>query len=498
MRTQDAFTRLISLLLVCIGIAEGSICAGVASTCAVLDNGDVRCWGDASDGNVDSPITTAPNVLPVVNLGVGEKAAKVSCRGYHACALLDDGDVKCWGNGNEGALGQGNEDPFNIFTDGEVPSVDLGLSGGVRVKDLCAMPDYSCVLLDNGDIKCWGWGEFGVLGHESPESIGDEPGEMGINLGTVNLGTNRTAVQLACGGLHMCAILDNKRVKCWGANMHIDPFEDSLPLGALGFDSIAAVVGSSPGSMGDNLPFIDLGTNAEVAQLEAGYGFTCALLESREIKCWGSGANGVLGNEASRPILGRAELDQMGDSLKPVDIGEARDVIEISVGLSSVCALLDTGRILCWGNGNALGTGEIFGNIGDDPGEMGNNLLPVDLGTGQNVLKVVAGFEHTCALLTTQQLKCWGFSEYYQLGDGTGISYGKGFPGSMGDELPFVNLTGLIKMPETLFTFSPTGSPTIPPPSPPSEAPSCYIVLSEMHNKITADLCERSMKYQLP
>ena len=462
MCARDAFTRLFLTLLVSCGITEGTICAGFSSTCAVLDNGDMSCWGDASDGFTDSspPSGSTPVSLPVVNLGAGKKGEKVACTGLHACALLDDGDVKCWGRGVLGVLGQGNEDPFNIFTDGEVPSVDLGLSGGVRVKDVCVLAGVSCVLLDNGDIKCWGGGQFGVLGKENSENIGHEPGEMGTSLGSVNLGTNTTAVQLACGGVHLCALLDNQKVKCWGGNVGIDISGTISDVGTLGFDSEIHAYGIDPGSMGDNLPFIDLGTDAKVAQIGAGYGFTCVLLESRDIKCWGDGQFGQLGKESSSSILGLAELGQMGDNLVSVDIGEGRNVVEISVGLASVCALLDTGRILCWENRNALGTGDTLGDIGDGPGEMGDNLLPVDLATGQIVSKVAAVFTHTCALLATQQLKCWGLSASDKLGYGTSVNYGEGFPGPMGDELPIVNLPGLIKMPETLFTFSPTESPT--------------------------------------
>ena len=476
MRASDACARLLLTFLVSFGIAEGSICAGFAGTCAVLDNGDISCWGDAVDGRLDfSPRGVTPNLLPVVNLGVGKKAEKVSCLSDHTCALLDDGDVKCWGNGLWGALGQGNEDPFNIFTDGEVPSVDLGLSGGVRVKDVCAMGGVSCVLLDNGDIKCWGRAEFGGLGQENSEAIGDEPGEMGVNLGSVDLGTNTTAVQLACGALHLCALFDNQKVKCWGGNVGLNLTEGYGDVGILGFDTEILTYGTDPGSMGDNLPFIDLGTDAKVAQIGAGYGFTCVLLESRDIKCWGDGQFGQLGNEATSSILGLAELGQMGDNLTSVDIGEVRNVVEISVGLASVCALLDTGRILCWGNGDALGTGGLFQGIGDGPGEMGDSLLPVDLGTGQIVSKVVAGIGHTCALLATQEMKCWGKSDFDRLGYGSSVSYGEGFPGPMGDELPSVNLTGLVKVPETLFTFSPTGSLSFSPSETPSQSPTLLL-----------------------
>ena len=127
--------------------------------------------------------------------------------------------------------------------------------------------------------------------------------------------------------------------------------------------------GDHPGEMGDNLPAIDLGTG-RTAQAIASDGRSCS-----SPVCPGSGAH--------------------------------------------TCALLDDGSVKCWGDNTtgALGYGDTS-NRGDQPGEMGDNLAPVDLGTGRTATAVSTGTVHTCALLDNRTVKCWGDNTGGQLGQG--------------------------------------------------------------------------------
>src|SRR5690606_33747543 len=104
---------------------------------------------------------------------------------------------------------------------------------------------FTCALLDDGSVKCWGENESGQLGIGDAEHRGDQPGEMGGALPTVDLGTGRTAVAVEAGDFHACAILDDGTVKCWGQN----DYHVTLGLGWLGGGLSSYAIGDEPGEM---------------------------------------------------------------------------------------------------------------------------------------------------------------------------------------------------------------------------------------------------------
>ena len=90
--------------------------------------------------------------------------------GYHTCALLRDGRVKCWGSSMYGQLGYGDTDNRgdNAGEMGDnLPAVDLGT--GLKAKAITSSNGHSCALLDNGSVKCWGKNTFGQLGYGDTE-----------------------------------------------------------------------------------------------------------------------------------------------------------------------------------------------------------------------------------------------------------------------------------------------------------------------------------------
>ena len=108
---------------------------------------------------------------------------------------------------------------------------------------------HTCALLDDHSVKCWGDNTFGQLGLGDTNARGDDPNEMNDDLPAVDLGTGRSAVAIASGAFHVCALLDDATVKCWGRNT----------AGQLGLGDVANR-GDALGEMGDALPTVDLGT----------------------------------------------------------------------------------------------------------------------------------------------------------------------------------------------------------------------------------------------
>jgi alpha-tubulin suppressor-like RCC1 family protein len=235
---------------------------------------------------------------------------------------------------------------------------------------------------------------------------------MGDNLPAVDLGTGRRAVAISLGYMHTCAILDDGSVKCWGGN----------GFGQLGLGD-AENRGDEPLEMGDALRTVDLGAGRRAAQIVAGFGYTCALLDDGSVKCWGD----TSGYDALA-VVGTDPFD-MGDNLVAVNLGIGRRTVALAAGGGDhTCALLDDGSVKCWGFNDLgqLGLGDIE-NRGDEPGEMGDNLPAVDLGTRQRVTQVVAGWGPTCTLHDDRSLRCWG----HHHGDE---------PGEMGENLPTVEV----------------------------------------------------------
>ncbi|KAJ1479683.1 regulator of chromosome condensation 1/beta-lactamase-inhibitor protein II, partial [Baffinella frigidus] len=193
--------------------------------------------------------------------------------------------------------------------------------------------------------------------------------------------------------------------------------------------------GDDANEMGTNLPSMDLGERRTAVAVCTGARHTCALLDDAAVKCWGQGETGQLGlgDTADRGD----DANEMGANLPSVDLGDGRTAAAVVAGGQHTCALLDDATVKCWGwniNGQ-LGQGGTS-NRGDD---MGTNLPVVDLGAGRTVTAVIAGGHHTCVLLDDATLKCWGYNGMGQLGIGDTANRGDD-ANEMGANLPWIDL----------------------------------------------------------
>ena len=161
----------------------------------------------------------------------------------HACAILDNGTVKCWGDNGAGQLGQGDVVQRGVDEDqmgNDLEPVDLGT--GRKAKAIAMGDAFSCALLDNGTVKCWGYGGNGALGYGDVNFRGDNEDEMGDYLPAIAVGGSRRAVAISGGGAHTCALLDDGSLRCWGYGAE----------GALG-QGDTETRGDGPGEMGSAL-----------------------------------------------------------------------------------------------------------------------------------------------------------------------------------------------------------------------------------------------------
>jgi alpha-tubulin suppressor-like RCC1 family protein len=142
---------------------------------------------------------------------------------------------------------------------------------------------------------------------------------------------------------------------------------------------------------------------------------TCVLLEDQSVKCWGRNQVGQLG-VGDTSNHGDA-LNEMADNLPTVNLGAGKTALAIAAGGDATCVLLDGGHIKCWGSNQygQLGQGDKE-NRGDEANEMGDDLPPVNMGTGKTAIEVRTDQAHTCALLSDGTVRCWGQNTYGQVG----------------------------------------------------------------------------------
>jgi alpha-tubulin suppressor-like RCC1 family protein len=334
------------------------------------------------DGAGPGVSTTPPNGAPlrIEALDVGEA---------HACVLVSDGSVYCWGLNNYGEVGYLGDGPTPKRVENVPPSVALK-----------AGPGYTCSESEARALWCWGdafGGKFGEgLGGPTPVEVAS-----GENADAFALGVN-----------HICKVQVGAIV-CWGS-----------PYGS----------GSS------------LHTAEPVDALSRGYP-TCALTSTSGVLCWGGNSDGQLGNGTTSPQDLPGQIQSPGEGIvalasasfrvfavgqsgtvyawghngpegalglgdtknrsAPTPLGGIPPMRTVDGGAFHACAASQAGKAYCWGRGmeGQLGTGEAVGS-----------LVPVPVSFDIPVLDIAVGAAMSCLLTHEREVYCFGTSP---LGDGT-------------------------------------------------------------------------------
>lgn len=233
--------------------------AGEQHTCILTATGGVKCWGKNQDGQVGDG-TTADKNKPVYVSGLVSGVAAVVAGWSHSCALMSSGGVRCWGNNQDGQLGDGTTVARNT------PTEVVGLGAGVTA--LTAGGRHTCALMINVAVKCWGQNQRGQLGD----------GTTADRVAPVNVANLPNGViAIAAGGQHTCALMLAGTVKCWGNNG-----EGQLGAGGL----LLKVTATDVARM-----------TAPAVAITAGKAHTCALLSDNVVRCWGDNEYGQLGED---------------------------------------------------------------------------------------------------------------------------------------------------------------------------------------------------------
>jgi alpha-tubulin suppressor-like RCC1 family protein len=317
------------------------IAAGGDSTCSRHADGTARCWGQNDEGQVgDGTRMDRLRPTPVVGLtGI----VQIATSGLHSCARLDSGTVRCWGTNLSGETGNGVASP------GE--RIPVPVQGLEHVEQL-ALAGISCARLSDRTVRCWGDWEPGDEDRPSAGSL--EPTEVKGATGLQNL---------AAGRLVACGRSLSGEVLCWGHCGARDLCTPGSPRRRA--SSIGAVFSAASVAIGS---------------------VRCAPLAVGEVQCW----------KPSDPSDVTGDRNRI-DPWMALRVPDLVEVAEMALGEGIACARRRRGGVVC---AAPRGRWERVPGVHD-------------------AVQVVAGTRHVCVRTSAGEVFCWGENTHGQLGDGT-------------------------------------------------------------------------------
>ena len=459
-----------------------AISAGGYHTCAIA-SGTVYCWGLNTNGQLGNGTTTKSQVPVAVNTSgvlAGKAVTGITVGAFHSCAIADS-RAYCWGLNSSGQLGNGS----TAQSSSPVEVTASGVLLDKTVTTISAGSSHTCVAASNL-AYCWGNNGYGQLGNNStadsnvPVAVDVTTKEKGNFISSLK---DQVVIKITAGSTHTCAIAGNK-AHCWGNNTNgqlgNNSTTQSLVPVFVSLDGIAGnavsdisagtshscVVAANNAYCWGNNTNGQLGNNSTTQSLvpvfvddsgvlsgrqelliAAGSSHTCVISDSISF-CWGSGAEGRLGSNATNdtttaqrtfvavplsstnyrlyenidsatPGAPLAALNQPASLSEPGDafrlrMGFRNGVVshwsDISTSITHTCGI-SAGKAYCWGDNNS-------GKLGT--GSLENTLVPTEVIssgalTGKIVTDISAGSYHTCAVAGGQAF-CWGNNNSGRLG----------------------------------------------------------------------------------
>ena len=315
------------------------VAVGRNHSCALTLSGEIQCWGRGSEWQLGQSTNISSNSpLSVLDLESGiplNGVVQISLGEEHGCALVSNGGVKCWGASADGQLGYGTQSPSSAGATLVIKEEGSPLSGVIQVD----VGDFhSCALSARGRVYCWGLGDSGQLGDGKTKT---SPHAVLVSR-TSSLGEERSLasiIQISAGGKHTCALTNSQKVKCWGDKTY----------GQLGFGFIGGQNRGPVNVLGEHGS-----TLGRITKVTAGSYHTCAQKTSGKVWCWGIGENGELGVGPVYDIQSypsnRVTTNKTDSNGDPEPFS---GVIQLHSSGSHTCALLDEGEIRCWGLGTS-------------------------------------------------------------------------------------------------------------------------------------------------
>lgn len=308
------------------------------STCAIEDDGSLRCWGDDEHGQVGNGGPFDQSEFPP---GVEFEFPPASARteitrahdwtsvdggATHTCAIRSTGKLYCWGADDSGQLGDGGANT-DVSSPVRITTVD-------GWRSVSAGGSHTCAIRYSGKLYCWGSDTSGQVGDGS--QIGaDRPRQI----------TNATDWRsVSAGGNHTCAVRSTGKLYCWGADES----------GQVGDGSLTGA--TSPRQ---------IATATDWKMVAAGGQHSCAIRSVGKLHCWGSDQDGQLGDGGTN-----------SNSSWPKQVGTWTGWTSVSAGEAHTEATYRPDELYAWGSDDhyQLGTRD----AGNQPGMVGYEIAPGD------------------------------------------------------------------------------------------------------------------------
>ena len=382
--------------------------------CAIRNDGRLFCWGENTNAQTGLGTSSGRQMTPA-EVDTGQRFVHLALATQRGCAITDRGKLKCWGvDGSTGELGPdfmaGSVQPVEIDRVGQYVEVSLARTGGGcaistqgqlkcwggvsfissraefrtfnsdnRYRSVAVGGNHACAILQNGIVQCWGSNNRGQLGMGTAISSSTEPRAIS--------GRDRFVQIVVSAEGHSCGITSNQELKCWGNNQ----FGQVGEIAATRFVHVPT----------------DIRPGVKYSTVSVGDHHTCALTTEQLVECWGSNANGQVG-DSSQPVNPTVSSNSWvelrpGSSFKKVEMGDSR-----------ICAQNLDNLWLCWGSNleNALGDGTGIDRVAPSPVATSETFAGLS--------KALANGNLTCGLNGEGQAFCWG-SEAASSASGTRI-----------------------------------------------------------------------------
>ena len=319
-----AVTMPVGLTATQISMSQDGACdgAGCDSACAIMSDSNIYCWGYSNSGRLGIDPVSPPIGSPMmVNMPTGLTGKQLSRGSDHSCAIMSDDNIYCWGENTEGELGDGTTVNKPIPTAVTMPTVD---GNPLTSKQIALGYEFSCAIMSDDNIYCWGRNRYGSLGIGSfDNSLKKLVPEI------ITMPSGLTAKQLGVGKYGGCAIMSDDNIYCWGPNWY--------GMLGIGTDDMSGNGASVP-----TATTMPVGLTAK--QISVGGFDRCAIMSDDNIYCWGD----KMGAGGANLLVPTAITMPSGLKGK-----------QISVGYEHFCAIMDNDSLYCFGkNGDGqLGIG---------------------------------------------------------------------------------------------------------------------------------------------